>query len=282
MYQTRPPTLRDQLRDFLGNRRLHTHLLIAVLTIAGIMLWGIWLVGVPSFPKWVGFNDKTLYDALGIALIPLAIFFGGVVISWQQKRVELASAAAERQNDRQIARDREEEAALQAYFDRISDLLLNHHLREKSTVPDAEERSVARALTLATLRRLNGERKGMLVNFLNESGLISRQQADVVPKKTPLVRLYGANLERADLHETSLMHSDLSGANLAGANLAGATLVGANLYGANLAGANLAGVNFQHTIVAMVKFDGALIDERTSGLLPELVAKLMGNAPATP
>jgi uncharacterized protein YjbI with pentapeptide repeats len=69
---------------------------------------------------------------------------------------------------------------------------------------------------LTVLRRLDGERKGHVVQFLYESGLILTSGA--------IVDLYGADLSSAYL----------SGANLGGANLSGARLDYAHLEGASL------------------------------------------------
>ena len=74
---------------------------------------------------------------------------------------------------------------------------------------------VARAQTLTVLGRLeDGARKGSIVEFLYEAGLISRNNRVVNLKEANLYRasLYGANLYRANLERTILQGANLKGA----------------------------------------------------------------------
>lgn len=73
------------------------------------------------------------------------------------------------EEDRRIADERAQDAALEAYLEQMSTLLLGNKLRK--SVKGAEVRDVARAWTLTVLRRLKAERKGILLRFLYESGL---------------------------------------------------------------------------------------------------------------
>ena len=99
--------------------------------------------------------------------------------------------------------------------------------------PGDETRSVARARTLAALKNLNGPRKGILLQFLYEGGLINNQQSsDKI--QNPIIDLSGADLSDASLRNTTLRNADLSNANLSGADLSGAVLIDANLNAANL------------------------------------------------
>jgi uncharacterized protein YjbI with pentapeptide repeats len=97
---------------------------------------------------------------------------------------------------------RAQDDALEAYLDDMTDLMTVHHLRSPSQGEDPEGlRAVARARTLTLLRRLDGERKAHVVQFLYESGLIRTIRTVV------------------DLHGADLSGAHLSGANLSGANL---------------------------------------------------------------
>jgi uncharacterized protein YjbI with pentapeptide repeats len=75
------------------------------------------------------------------------------------------------------------------------------------------------------LRILDGSRKAQTIQFLYESGLIS---------KNPIVQLNGANLRRAEF----------SGATLSAVELRGVYFGKANFRGANLAGADVRGSDF--------------------------------------
>jgi len=158
-------------------------------------------------------GDKTLWDFLSLLIVPIMLFGIGF---WFNRA----------QSDRQdrIELDRGREAALQNYYDEMTELLLQ---RELGTSESAQD--IARARTLAVLRSLDAERRGMLVGFLDEAGLI---QGDSTI--TPVIRLDGA-----DLRGAYLFRVDLSGANLSEANLSRAFLVGADLRWAALGWADL-------------------------------------------
>jgi uncharacterized protein YjbI with pentapeptide repeats len=157
-----------------------------------------------------------------------------------------------------------QDATLQAYFDRMSILLLDEGLNGASegTKGDREVRALARARTLAALEGLDPAHKRQLMLFLVDASLVQN-----APGKDPVVSLIGADLEGVDLtysaprdaqpyasapvpdlSSADLTYSDLSGANLSGIVMLGTRLVGADLGGANLEGtvlndANLSGAN---------------------------------------
>ena len=160
-------------------------------------------------------------------------------------------------------------ATLQAYFDRMSILLLDEGLdgaSEGGAKGDREVRTLARARTLAALEELDPTHKGQVMRFLVDASLVQG-----APGENPVISLIGANLEGvdltystpgdtrpyssapvADLSSADLTYSDLSGADLSGIVMLGTRLVGADLRGAqldgtvlndaNLSGANLSGV----------------------------------------
>ncbi len=96
----------------------------------------------------------------------------------------------------EIAVDNQREVALQTYIDKMSELLLDKHLR--AAQPGTEIRDVARTRTLSVLRRLDGERKGLLLQFLHESQLISTTN--------PII-----DFATADLRKVHLRSVDLTG-----------------------------------------------------------------------
>jgi uncharacterized protein YjbI with pentapeptide repeats len=169
--------------------------------------------------------------------------------------------------EQQIALDKQREDLLQAYLDRMSDLLLKEKLR--SSEVDAEVRNVARVRTITVMAQLDGRRIGHVFAFLREAGLISTttpkdsvvdlrranlgavnwSHAYLSEAYLPEANLYKANLSEADLSaadlsEAYLLDADLSMAYLHYADLRGAGLTGANLTGADLTGAFLDGTNF--------------------------------------
>ncbi len=196
-------------------------------------------VGYTSENDWTGFRDyqpqsgafergKTLWDWLDLLIIPAVLAIGAWLLNSKNQQTE-----------REIASDRNEEAALQAYLDRMTDLLLKEGLRDSK--PESEVRTVARTRTLTVLRGLDAERKSAVMWFLIEAKLVSvpkAQERSTEPTSEPIVSLVGANLT-----STHLRKAYLSGASLRNANLEGANLRLVNLFDADLSGANLRSTN---------------------------------------
>ena len=101
--------------------------------------------------------------------------------------------------------------------------------------------AVARARTLTVVSRLDGDRKARVVQFLYESGLITKNRPVLDLRGADLrdANLGGAILNRAKLSGTSLNRAKLSGASLSKADLRSADLRTADLDGAYLRGADL-------------------------------------------
>jgi hypothetical protein len=212
---------------------------LALLTVAlAFLRWGLgW-----GWASGTGFTGKTLWDWLDLLIVPVAL---GVGAFWLERseRVSDRRIAKERfeleqkltdqriESEQDLARDRQRDAALEAYYDKMTALLLDpvHPLR--SSRPDDEVRVVARSRTLATLRRLDYVRKGMLVSFLVEAQLAGRDP-DHKPfdyRKLTDLPAPVIDLSMADLSEMVLQDIHLSGARLSSSNLKAAYLNGADL-----------------------------------------------------
>jgi uncharacterized protein YjbI with pentapeptide repeats len=91
------------------------------------------------------------------------------------------------------------------------------------------------------LSRVNGERKGRVVQFLYEAGLIRKDCRILDLRECDLsgAMLRKANLENANLEEANLTRASLVQASLTRADLDGASLGEADLYSAYLDHANL-------------------------------------------
>lgn len=161
---------------------------------------------------------KTLWDWMQLLVIP-AVLAGGVLLFnyWNVTT----------QNE--IATNTQREVALQTYIDRMSELILERGLR--TSLSDTEIRSVARTRTLLVLHQLDGVRKGLLLQFLYESGLISTAN--------PIIDLNGADLSNAHLEEAKLNGVNLRGADLTNAFISEAQLKGSDLSFAELRNADL-------------------------------------------
>jgi hypothetical protein len=176
-------------------------------------------------PRWQRTRRQVLWTGAAVAFLTIAILIGysyGITL-WDWIKLLIVPAviaggglwfnAQQREREQQIANDRAQDEALQAYLDQMSDLLIPNEDRPSlydEHAPDSM-RSVARARTLTMLPRLNADRKARVVQFLYESGLIA--------KGRPILDLSGADLRGASLIGANLFVANLEGANLEGANL---------------------------------------------------------------
>src|SRR5260370_14950088 len=173
--------------------------------------------------------EKTLWDWLQLLVIPVVLAIGGYLLNLTLKRSEQDATL-----------DNQREAALQGYIDKMSELLLKDHLRESILLPRDDSKSffrrilrrlsgtsqtylevepeevqtIARVRTLTVLSRLDGVRKGSVLQFLYDSGLLRKDE--------PVVELHRADLREADLrgavrlltaesvtHKESCLNSDM-------------------------------------------------------------------------
>jgi Tfp pilus assembly protein PilN len=162
--------------------------------------------------NWTGIKEKTLWDWLGllaVLAIPIVVGLGVAWFTAQQGKL------SEQEN-----KDNQRETALQAYIDKMSELILQYDLLKEDRKLGV--RRIAHIRTLTILPRLDEDRKGIVIQFLSESELIDKIPLDGADLMG--ANLMGANLEGADLHGATLRRADLMGANLMGANLEGADL----------------------------------------------------------
>jgi uncharacterized protein YjbI with pentapeptide repeats len=224
--------------------------------------------------------SKTLWDVLELAIIPVVLV--GVAYALNQ---------AQRKSDLVVEEHREQKTVLQNYLDRMTELMLEHRLGKLKPGHEIERyldemkrlvlegeldqakdtslrdelwsgldnkvRTIARTLTLTTLQRLNGERKGILLRFLYEADLILVKGNTLAP---PLV-LRGADLTRADLSKAFLIEADLTGVNLGKAILTETCLSGSILTDANLTGAKLRRAYLRRADLAFAKLSRACLNK---------------------
>jgi hypothetical protein len=167
------------------------------------------------------FIHRPLWDWLKLLIVPAVLTAGGVWFNRQQRKREM-----------EIAEQRAQDEALQAYLDKMTELLVVHGLGKPQGDPVG---TVAWARTKTVLRRLDGDRKGAVLRFLNEAELI--RSGRPVIRTLSGAHLVGANLERSYLQDVALNGVDLSGAVLREADLSGADLRDADLKDADLSGA---------------------------------------------
>ncbi len=233
---------------------------------------------------------KKLWDWLALLGIPVLLVILGTQFQSNEKKLAEEKVKAEKERideqvqaekeriDEQVQAERERadeqakaekekttnilnEEALQAYIDRMSELLLDKNLKSLSANDSLREAAldVARARTLSVLRRLDmdGERKGSIIRFLIDAEFINELQLDLSYAKLSGTDLNGANLSRANFYGANFYGANLNGAKLSGANLSGANFYGAKLSGANFYGADLSGAKLSGAKLSGANFYGA-------------------------
>jgi len=229
-------------------------------------------------------SSKTLWDWLSVLGVPFSLVGLGFWLQQQQQRQIDEQAKLEKE----LSESNRREETLQAYFDRLSILLVDKKLiliagrNDETAIAEDKEildssTDVIRARTLSVLRmfRTDGEYKASIIRFLIEAEVITKlrlnlSDADLKNAKLNNASLggscffgagfSGANLQNADLSYANLGDADFRGANLRSANLSGADLSGACLVSADLRdvdfrNANLHSADLRNADLRRAKFD---------------------------
>jgi hypothetical protein len=282
--------------------RDHT-IIVAIITVSFLV------VAIFAVKNGLGVANKKAWNWLDVLVFPVVLAVGA---AWYQETEQERDRQRENeQQDRErretkarknlqdeIEERRAQDAALQAYLDHMSALLIDKGLRED---PDeyASVRVAARARTLAVLSQLDAERKGTVLQFLREARLINREctprksrlykrrvsysriigldGADLSEVHLPRARLISTSgeehvsLKEAILREANLIEADLRGADLRGADLTAAKLRDASLRDADLGvsektkkAADLRGADLTGADLAGANLRGARYDSETS------------------
>jgi uncharacterized protein YjbI with pentapeptide repeats len=239
---------------------------LVVGVVVGTVFVALVVAGYSNDWRWTGFRasgedakqqTKTLWDWLGLLIVPLVVALAIFALNDAQTRRQAKTETARALRQDHIAADQRHEQALRDYLQRMSDLILDRHLGSKQAGLRVE--ALAQTLTLTVLRQLDGRRKGIVLAFLansdlirndvgpnrnRESGPLNLDHADLNDAALPHVQLgavaiEGAYLENADFSdviadEASFFDSDLKNANFRGASLDNVTFEGADLRGADL------------------------------------------------
>jgi uncharacterized protein YjbI with pentapeptide repeats len=229
---------------------------VVVVVVILVVLFVLYLIGLCF--------GITVLKLLEVLAVPITVGAAVPLLNWLQKKREL-----------DVESQRAKDAALQAYLDYMSQLLLDNNLR--ASPENSEARTLAQSRTLTVLPALDARSKANVVRFLYESGLIKKSAATV--EESRLINKSSAsliNLQRADLSgmtlggeetgqvfptpsraSTNLREADLSGTNLSGAELKSAILAQATLAGADLSRADLSGANLREADLTTANVYGA-------------------------
>ena len=252
--------------------------------------------------EWIGVADKKFWDWLSILIVPFAVAFAGTIYTHVHNQSEREEAHQKEAQERDLALDNQREAALQTYFDRMSELLLDKQLET-----NLQAMAIAHARTVTVLRMLDPARRASVLRFLGDVNLASRilnrdmrgldlsgadlssahlkqamlilanftetnlKRVDLSEANLEKALLRSANLGKANLEDANLWRSDLSRARLDEANLHWVNLVETNLYRASLLEADLTGANLWRVQLNKARLDHArlrwtnLIEANLSG-----------------
>jgi uncharacterized protein YjbI with pentapeptide repeats len=225
-----------------------------LIVICGYLFGWKWtgLVAAANYPK------KTLWDWLDLLIVPVVLAIGGYLFTRSESQRTQEDTDQQRSLDRELADERRQDDMLQAYLDGMSQLLTDKDRPLHRAQRGDNLSAVARARTLTVLTRLDGERKGSVVLFLFESGLIGKDRV-VLP-------LAGVDLSGAYLIKSYLFEANLSGTNLSGATLSKNNLIGADLRRADLSWIILEGADLSNCDLSEAVLEGAdLFNSKLNG-----------------
>jgi uncharacterized protein YjbI with pentapeptide repeats len=213
---------------------------LAVLLAAAFLLWLIPTLLVTIRAGRTGFGARSLWDWLDLLIVPLALAVLALYLNRSERAAERRAAEQRAMTEREIAATARHQATLEAYYDRMAELMLPPHELLDSAA-GSPVRVIAQARTLAALRSLDARRVSQLARFLAGAGLSAREK--------PLIDFQGADLSGASFAGANLSRLNLAGINLAGADLRGADLSESDLSGADLSQAALPEANLSSAIL---------------------------------
>jgi len=199
-------------------------------------LYGLSWTGFESYGEEPNFvREKTLWDWLDLLIIPFALGLTAYLFRKSETKLQ-----------REQALDDENETALLNYFDYIEELLSLENI-------DALDIIIANARSQTLLRRLEPERKSIVIKFLHAVGLISYPN----PLQIQLSDLSRIDLSRSFLPDISLRTTRLDYANFEESHLNNALLSGCSLRNARFERSNLNDANLEYAILNNSDFHSA-------------------------
>jgi len=204
-----------------------------------------------------GFRGKTVWDWMDLLIVPLMLVALGFWVTTRQEVRQQQIEGRRTDQAQHLENQRSQDTALQAYFDGMTNLLIDEQGNQLHKLnPDTEVQDLIQARTETLFAILDKSREVSVVLFLARS--------DVIPKGDPLVSLAGIDLSSIDLRgidlsATSLVASNLAHAILTNVNLSDSDLRNADLRFAKLRGANLSDANLSDANLSEANLSGAAL-----------------------
>ncbi|HMD90003.1 MAG TPA: hypothetical protein VKF38_12655 [Anaerolineaceae bacterium] len=127
---------------------------VIVIVVAGFIVWGLYLRSHGYvWANWTRFGvytgslskddrGKTLWDWMGLLLVPILVGAVAGLWSYYQQRNESMRADIRATSEREIALDGQREEAMRSYFDKIGQLLMEKDLLKTKDVEKYTKKAV--------------------------------------------------------------------------------------------------------------------------------------------
>src|SRR5829696_3687820 len=107
------------------------------------------------WPRWTGFRGMTVRDWLDLLVVPLALVVISFLFTTQQDQRQQRTETQRAEAERDLAEQRAQDEALQAYLDQMSQLMLDRKLLEAE--PGDPVHTLAQARTSTVILSLDAE-----------------------------------------------------------------------------------------------------------------------------
>jgi len=187
----------------------------------------VYLIGVAYDWDWTGFGQymsdgksiapKKLWDWMQLLVVPASLAIAALVFTYFQQKKEQT-----------LNLDKGRQEVLRDYMDQMTNLVLKQRLRR--SIPHRRVAALANSRTMAALRELDGNRKGLVVKFLIDLGPTTTESEEQNPSLEFTVfsnmdlrdaKLRHLNLDRVKFHDTELLNADFAYAKMKGMMITG-------------------------------------------------------------
>jgi uncharacterized protein YjbI with pentapeptide repeats len=216
-------------------------------------------VGQSRLSKGTSLRDRTAWEWLQLLIVPIILSLITLAFTWQQNRHQQVLETQRAQSDQRVQEQRAEDGALQAYLDKMGELMLQRNLLKSEEGDTAF--TLAQARTTTVIQRFDAKHNKSVARFLTDAGLTGA--GDAGPSLLAGTDLQGAELADTPLQGANFVEQQQGGSGqihiiadpgdyvtAPGADVTVATILSdADLSRAGLQGANLSGSQLDDTIL---------------------------------